>query len=153
MESNLSLVQPELIISHIWSTRSKARLAVMQQSLDALLKDLGNPKIVPNDRQVISDLIEGRARWFSMGCNGYAVSIAEKYLDFNFADLVFIVGLAYNVLADIQHRYTENLIKKYLSFIITIQTAIYKSIKNSILVVSVSRERSCSAAFFAVFQA
>lgn len=113
MEFNLSHMQPELIISHIWSTRSKARLAVMQQSLDALLKDLGNPKIVPNDRQIISKLIEGRARWFSMGCNGYAVSIAEKYLDFNFADLVFIVGLAYNVLADIQHRYTENLIKKY----------------------------------------
>jgi len=85
----------------------------MQQSLDALLKDLGNPKIVPNDSRVISELIEGRARWFSMGCNGYAVSIAEKYLDFNFADLVFIVGLVYNVLTDIQHRYTGNLIKKY----------------------------------------
>lgn len=104
MESNLSLVQPEVIISHIWSTRSKARLAVKQQSLDALLKELGNPKIVPNDRQIISKLIEGRARWFSMWCNGYAVSISGKYSDLNFADLVFIVGLAYNVPTDIEQQ-------------------------------------------------
>ena len=65
----------------------------------------------------------------------------------------------YSCIFDLWIRYRvcwkvfSNLIKKYLSFIITIQTAIYKSIKNSILVVSVSRERSCSAAFFAVFQA
>lgn len=113
MESNLSLVQPELIFSHIWSTRSKARLAVMQQSLEALLKELGNPKIIPNDCQIISMLIKGRSRWFSMDCNGYAVSIAEKYSDLKFADLVFIVGLAYNVLTEIEHGYTKNLIKKY----------------------------------------
>ncbi len=109
-------IQPELIFSHIWAIQSDARLAVMQQSLDSLIAEIGNPEIIPNDLDVISELIKNRARWFSMGIEGYAVSLAEKYnekyFNLGFKDLVLIVSLYYNY-TDIERRHTNNLLKKY----------------------------------------
>ena len=109
-------IPPELIFSHIWAIRSDARLAVMQQSLDSLIAEIGNPKIIPNDLTVISRLIKDQGRWFSMSCEGYLMSLAEKYedkfLNLTFKDLVMIVSLYFNY-TDLQKKHTKNLLKKY----------------------------------------
>lgn len=116
MKSNSLNKPPELIFSHIWAIRSDARLAVMQQSLDSLIAEIGNPNIIPNDLTVISSLIKDQGEWFSMSCEGYVMSLAEKYEDrfFNltFKDLVVIVSLHFNY-TDIQKKHTKNLLKKY----------------------------------------
>lgn len=116
MKSNPLNIPPELIFSHIWAIRSDARLAVMQQSLDSLIAEIGNPKIIPNDLTVISSLIKNQGRWFSMSCEGYLMSLAKKYedkfLNLTFKDLVMIVSLYFNY-TDLQKRHTKNLLKKY----------------------------------------
>ena len=53
MKSTSFNIPPELIFSHIWAIRSDARLAVMQQSLDSLIADIGSPEIIPNNHTVI----------------------------------------------------------------------------------------------------
>ena len=116
MKSNSLNIPPELIFSHIWAIRSDARLAVMQQSLDSLIAEIGNPKIIPNDLTVVSRLIKDQGIWFSMACEGYVMSLAEKYedrfLNLTFKDLVMIVSLHFNY-TDIQKKHTKNLLKKY----------------------------------------
>lgn len=116
MKFSSSNISPELIFSHIWAIQSDARLAVMQQSLDSLIAEIGSPEIIPNDLTVIRYLIKSRARWFSMGCEGYAMSLAEKYVDrylnINFKDLVLIISLYYNY-TDLESRHKNNLLKKY----------------------------------------
>lgn len=116
MKPNPLNIPPELIFSHIWAIRSDARLAVMQQSLDSLIAEIGNPKIIPNDLTVISSLIKNQWGWFSMNCEGYLMSLAKKYedkfLNLTFKDLVMIVSLYFNY-TDLQKRHTKNLLKKY----------------------------------------
>ena len=91
----------------------------MQQSLDSLIAEIGNPEITPNDLTVIHRLIKDRARWFSMSCGdgGYVMSLAEEYekkfLNINFKDLVLIVSLFYNSTDIIDRRHTRHLLKKY----------------------------------------
>lgn len=117
MNYSSSKISPELIFSHIWAIRSDARLAIMQQSLDSLIAEIGSPKIIPNDLTVISYLIKDHGGWFSMACEGYSMSLAEKYedrfLNLDFADLVLFVSLCYNNIANIERRHTNNLLKKY----------------------------------------
>lgn len=116
MNYSSSKISPELIFSHIWAIRSDARLAIMQQSLDSLITEIGSPKIIPNDLTVISYLIKNHGEWFSMACEGYSMSLTEKYedrfLNLDFADLVLFVSLYYNY-TDIQRSHTKNLLKKY----------------------------------------
>lgn len=116
MKYSSSNISPELIFSHIWAIQSDARLAVMQQSLDSLIADIGRPEIILNDLIVISRLIKSHGRWFSMACEGYAMSLAEKYedryLNLNFKDFVLFVSLHYNY-TDIERRHTRCLLKKY----------------------------------------
>lgn len=116
MNSISSNIPPELIFSHIWAIRSGARLAAMQQSLDSLITEIGNPQIIPDDLTVISRLIDNKGRWFSMSCEGYVMSLAEKYedrfLNLTFKDLVMIVSLYFNY-TDIEKKHTKNLLKKY----------------------------------------
>lgn len=49
-------ISPELILSHYWAASAKPRLAVMYQSLNALLDKIGNPEIKPNDFTIIERL-------------------------------------------------------------------------------------------------
>ena len=116
MKSTSFKIPPELIFSHIWAIRSDARLAVMQQSLDSLIAEIGNPQIIPNDLTVVSRLIKNQGIWFSMACEGYVMSLAEKYedrfLNLTFKDLVVIVSLHFNY-TDIHKKHTKNLLKKY----------------------------------------
>jgi hypothetical protein len=116
MKPNPLNIPPELIFSHIWAIRSDARLAVMHQSLDSLIAEIGNPKIIPNDLTVIFRLIKDQGRWFSMSCEGYLMSLAEKYedkfLNLTFKDLVMILSLYFNY-TDLQKKHTKNLLKKY----------------------------------------
>ena len=116
MKFSSSNISPELIFSHMWAIQSDARLAVMQQSLDSLIADIGSPEIIPNNHTVISRLIKSHGRWFSMSCEGYVMSLAEKYedrfLNLTFKDLVMIVSLHFNY-TDIEKKHTKNLLNKY----------------------------------------
>lgn len=97
----------------MWDTKALSRLAVMQESLDALLHEIGNPLIKPNDTEVIEYLLNSQARWFSMSISGYPLSLVNNHTDLNFADLVFIVALCYNPVSDIDKEFTEKIVSDY----------------------------------------
>lgn len=59
-------IAPELIFSNYWGTSAKLRLAVMYQSLGALLDKIGNPEIKINDSTIIERLLNSCAHWFSI---------------------------------------------------------------------------------------
>ena len=82
-------ISPELILSHYWAASAKPRLAVMYQSLNALLDKIGNPEIKPNDFTIIERLLNSCARWFSLNISRAIIERTKEYPNLHFADLTF----------------------------------------------------------------
>lgn len=112
-------ISPELILSQYWAASAKPRLAVMYQSLNALLDKIGNPEIKPNDFTIIERLLNSCARWFSLNISRAIIERTKKYQNLNFEDLTFLIALSYSYGVEMDPLYVEDMIEKYFSRKIT----------------------------------